>query len=188
MTSTESLQTLARALRAARKARKVSIAMLAAEGDVSPRLISEFEQGKRPHVSLDTILRLLALMHVPVTVAGTQLGDASRARADRAERRRQTWGGFQSTVAAQVDPAPPTSAVARLAAVGRASRLAVALQRASRVDVSGPVQEGVARVEQGARPIKGEAKGAVKRSALRGARQAATPTSARGAPNARGSR
>jgi transcriptional regulator with XRE-family HTH domain len=157
MPSTESLQTLARALRAARKARKVSIAMLAAEGGVSPRLISEFEQGKRPHVSLDTILRLLALMHVPVTVAGTPLGDITLARADRAERRRQTWSGFQSTVAAQDDPAPPTSAVARLAAVGRASRLAVALQRASR-------------------------------SATKGAKRKATPTSARAATNARGSR
>ncbi|WP_373068872.1 helix-turn-helix domain-containing protein [Gemmatimonas sp.] len=124
--------TLAAALRNARRAKRVSIAALAAQAGVSPRLISEFEQGKRPHVSLETASRLLHLMHVVVTVARAPSPvDADRARAERAAVRRQTWTGSQSTLAMHDDPRPPATAGARLAAVSGASALTVALQRAS---------------------------------------------------------
>ncbi len=125
--------TLGAALRDARRAQRVSIAALAAQAGVSPRLISEFELGKRPHVSLETALRLLYLMHVPVTVAGApSVVDADRERVERAARRRHTWTGSQSTLAMHDAPRPPATAAARLAAVSAASGLAVALQRASR--------------------------------------------------------
>jgi len=79
--------TLAAALREARRERRVSIAALAAQAGVSPRLISEFEQGKRPHVSLDTALRLLELMQVPLLVAQA-LPEIDE---DRARRERASW-------------------------------------------------------------------------------------------------
>lgn len=127
------LAALSAALREARRARRVSIAALSLEAGVSPRLISEFEQGKRPHVSLATALRLLHLTGVPVQVAGAPAElDADRARAERAARRRRTWAGSQSTVATQEDPAAPASTAGRLAAVARASVLAVSLRQAPR--------------------------------------------------------
>lgn len=122
---------LASALREARRARKVSIAALAAQSGVSPRLISEFEQGKRPHVSLVTALRLLQLMDVTVSVSGAPVPtDEDRARLERAEHRRRTWTGEQSTLSAHHEPKAPGGAAARLAAVAGASRLAVALRQA----------------------------------------------------------
>jgi transcriptional regulator with XRE-family HTH domain len=62
--SSPPLLTIASALREARRSRRMSIAELAASAGVSPRLISEFEQGKRPNVSLETALRLLTLVGV----------------------------------------------------------------------------------------------------------------------------
>jgi len=64
----ESSATMAAALRQARRARKISIADLAAQAGVSPRLISDFELGKRPHVSLATAMRLLELVGLRVWV------------------------------------------------------------------------------------------------------------------------
>lgn len=123
--------TLAAALRDARRARRLSIASLAAQSGVSPRLISEFERGKRPHVSLETTLRLLQLVDVTVTVSGAPPPvDEDRAWSERAARRRRTWVGSQSTLAAHDAPTPPAGATARLAAVALASRLAVALRHA----------------------------------------------------------
>jgi transcriptional regulator with XRE-family HTH domain len=122
---------LAAALRTARRARRISIAALAARAGVSARLISEFEQNKRPHVSLDTALRLLKLMEVPISVASTLQGtNSARARTERAERRRQTWTGVKTTLRDQDEPDTPASPAARLAAVANASRLAVSLQQA----------------------------------------------------------
>lgn len=127
------LTELPSALRAARRSRRVSIVTLAAEAAVSPRLISEFEQGKRPNVSLETVLRLLALVGVSIRVAGTEeQGQADQARARRAALRRQSWSGSQSTLLSQADPAAPELAAARLGAVASASILASALQHAPR--------------------------------------------------------
>jgi transcriptional regulator with XRE-family HTH domain len=127
------LRTIASTLREARRNRRMSIAELAVSAGVSPRLVSEFEQGKRPNVSLETALRLLALVGVSVRLHDTgPMGDAELARAQRAAQRRSRWTGSLSTLQAQVDPSPPSLATARLGAVANASELATALQRAAR--------------------------------------------------------
>lgn len=106
---------------------RYTIADLAAKAEVSPRLISEFELGKRPHVSLATAVRLLNLVGVELRVEeATEL-----AQTQRAEHRRRTWVGVKTTLRQQSDPVPPVSAEERLAAVAQASRLAVGLQQAS---------------------------------------------------------
>ena len=127
------LRTIASTLREARRNRRMPIAELAASAGVSPRLVSEFEQGKRPNVSLETALRLLALVGVSVHLHRTAaMGDPELARAQRAAQRRSRWTGSLSTLQAQVDPSPPSLATARLGAVANASALATALQRAAR--------------------------------------------------------
>jgi len=124
---------MASTLRDARRRRGLSIAALAAEAVVSPRLISEFEQGKRPNVSLDTALRLLSLVGVSFRLHDpAEATDPAQARAQRAARRRSNWAGTLSTLQAQVDASAPSSAAARLGAVAQASALATALQRAAR--------------------------------------------------------
>jgi len=121
----------ANALRTARVARALSIAELAERASVSPRLISEMERGRRPHVSLDTALRLLALVGAEVQVSpGHAEADENAARSARAEHRRRTWTGFTSTLAEQDNPPPPATPVARLAAVADASTLLYAIQQA----------------------------------------------------------
>jgi transcriptional regulator with XRE-family HTH domain len=124
---------LAVALRRARRARGVSIASLAAQAGVSARLVSEFEQQKRPHVSLETALRLLRLLDLEVAIAPTSGPPSdSSTRAERARVRRATWTGVKSTLAQSDDPTPPASPAARLAAVAHVSRLAYAVRRAAR--------------------------------------------------------
>lgn len=126
------LLTVASTLREARRSRHMSIADLAVSAGVSPRLVSEFEQGKRPNVSFETALRLLALVGVSIRLHdAAEPDDAAQARAERAARRRSSWTGTLSTLQAQVDAAAPSSAAARLAAVAQASALANALQRAA---------------------------------------------------------
>ena len=121
---------LATELRNARRQRGLSIATLAASAGVSPRLISEFEQGKRPNVSLETALRLLTLVGVSLRLHdATAVHDPDQARA---ARRRSQWTGSLTTLQSQVDPPAPSSAAARLRAVANASALATALQRAAR--------------------------------------------------------
>ncbi len=118
------------ALRTARKARGLSIAELAEQAEVSPRLISEVERGARPHVSLATMIRLLTLVGAELCVSlGAEL-DEEIARRERAEHRRRTWTGFKSTLSEHDDPPPPASRTARLEAVASASQLVYALQRA----------------------------------------------------------
>jgi len=121
---------VAAALRSARKAKGVSIADLAARSGVSPRLISEFERGKRPHVSLTTTLRLLSLLDVRIAVEGAPSAD--QGRAERAALRRRTWVGRKGTVARQGAPDAPATGGERLLAVAGASRLAVGLRAARR--------------------------------------------------------
>jgi transcriptional regulator with XRE-family HTH domain len=124
---------LASTLRQARRRRGVSIAALAVEASVSPRLISEFEQGKRPNVSLETALRLLSLVGVSFRLHDpAEATDPVQARAARAARRRDSWTGSLSSLQSQVDPSAPVSAVERLGAVANASTLATGLQRATR--------------------------------------------------------
>jgi transcriptional regulator with XRE-family HTH domain len=127
------LQTMANTLRNARRRRGVSIAALAVEASVSPRLISEFEQGKRPNVSLETALRLLSLVGVSIRLHdATEPNDAAQARAERAARRRSSWTGSLALLESQAAPSAPSSASARLDAVAHTSALAVGLQRAAR--------------------------------------------------------
>lgn len=124
---------LAAGLRTARQARKLSIAELASQVDVSPRLVSEFERGKRPHVSLDTAVRLLDFVGVSLAVRGeSDALNADAARAARAEHRRQTWSGVKTTLPELEAPVAASSYVERLSAVARASQLAVGLQTARR--------------------------------------------------------
>jgi transcriptional regulator with XRE-family HTH domain len=121
----------AAALRDARRARALSITQLAELASVSPRLISEMERGQRPHVSLETALRLMALVGAEVQVGRGRIeADESTARRARAEHRRRTWTGFTSTLAEQDNPPPPATPVARLAAVADASTLLYAIQQA----------------------------------------------------------
>lgn len=122
---------LADSLRAARKGRGLTIVQLATLAEVSPRLISELERGMRANVSLETAIRLLHLVGVAVTFDAQPAIEAEAARI-RAERRRAQWTGEQSTLSKQAPPPVSSSAVARLNAVARASRLAVGLQRAYR--------------------------------------------------------
>ena len=93
---------LAALLRTSRQARGLTVAALASEVGVSPRLVSEFERGKRPNVSLETAMRLLHVVGAPLPLAArTAPADAASARAERAARRRATWNGAHSTLAAQ---------------------------------------------------------------------------------------
>ncbi|WP_345785840.1 helix-turn-helix domain-containing protein [Gemmatimonas sp.] len=78
---------LATELRNARRPRGLSIATLAVEAGVSPRLISEFEQGKRSNVSLETALRLLSLVGVSL-----RLSDAAGRAADPHRPALRTFG------------------------------------------------------------------------------------------------
>lgn len=134
MSTNPSLVTdVAIALRAARKARGLSIVALAELGRVSPRLVSEFELGRRSQVSLETALRLLQLVDVPLTLAGSaSAAGEDDARAKRAARRRSTWVGEKTTLTGQAAPPAPASHAARLVAVAQASRLAVNLETAHR--------------------------------------------------------
>ncbi|HEY0929650.1 MAG TPA: helix-turn-helix transcriptional regulator [Gemmatimonas sp.] len=121
---------LAELLRRYREAQGVTIAALAHDVGVSPRLVSEFERGKRPHVSLETAMRLLQQVGAPLFALGDAVADEHTARAERAARRRQTWQGTFSTLATQATPAPPTQAAQRLLAVAQASALAGGLRKA----------------------------------------------------------
>lgn len=124
---------MASTLRDARRRRGLSIAALATEAAVSPRLISEFEQGKRNNVSLETALRLLSLVGVTIRLQdAADPSTAAQARAERAARRRSSWTGSLTTLQAQVDASAPSSPAARLGAVAHASALATALQSAAR--------------------------------------------------------
>ena len=121
------------ALRTARKARGLSIAELAEQAEVSPRLISEVERGARPHVSLATMIRLLTLVGAELRVSlGAEL-DEEIARRERAEHRRRTWTGRKMTVAEHDDPPPAAAPEDRLRAVASASQLVYALRRARRL-------------------------------------------------------
>ncbi len=138
------LLTIASALRETRRSRRMSIAELAANAGVSPRLISEFEQGKRPNVSLETALRLLTLVGVSLYLRdAAEPRDAAPARAERAARRRNSWTGTRSTLDAQVDPSAAASSAARLGAVANASALATAAGRRTE-----DLPRGVGRTEQ----------------------------------------
>ena len=130
---TKSVSQIAAALRSARRARRISIASLAAEAGVSPRLVSEFEQNKRPNVSLETALRLISLVELRVVIEpGASAADgAARAREARAVERRRSWVGAKTTLHDQQAPEPPASPEARIAAVANVSRLAAAIKRAS---------------------------------------------------------
>lgn len=138
MSSANDLGThVAALLRAHRRARGVTIASLAAEVGVSPRLISEFERGKRPHVSLETTLRLLHSVGAPVPGALPVMSDEADARAARAAHRRQTWRGSHSTVSEQSPPAPSLEFAERLMAVASASQLAMGLRAAHQQQARG---------------------------------------------------
>jgi transcriptional regulator with XRE-family HTH domain len=131
MSSADDLGTpLAALLRTHRRARGVTVASLAAQVGVSPRLVSEFERGKRPHVSLETALRLLHSVGAPVPGSPPVVADEAAARSERAAHRRQTWRGSYSTLSEQSPPAPSSEFAERLVAVASASQLAMGLRAA----------------------------------------------------------
>ncbi len=84
---------LAHALRAARQGRGLSIAQLEAN-EVSPRLLTELERGKRPHVSFDTATRLLHLVGVSLSF------EPGTAPADETARTRECSDHRSPTVTA----------------------------------------------------------------------------------------
>lgn len=124
------VEVLAATLRRQREARGLSIATLAAAVGVSPRLVSEFERGKRPHVSLETAMRLLEHVGSQLSAVGSAVADEETNRAERAARRRRSWTGSFSTLAAQSAPPPPAEFAERLLAVAEASKLANGLRSA----------------------------------------------------------
>jgi transcriptional regulator with XRE-family HTH domain len=119
---------IGRTLREHRVAQRVSRVQLAALAGVSVRLVAEFERGARPHVSLETALRLLRLLGVSLQTARAADADAAAARAARAETRRATWQGHVTTLSeSETAPNPPRAVSARIAGVTEASALAHAL-------------------------------------------------------------
>ena len=125
-TPSAALGTLAASLRAARRARGLSIAQLATLAGVSPRLVGELERGLRANVSFDTATRLLALVGVSIAFHRQTPGATDdAARRTRAERRKRTWSGEQTTLAGQAPPPPSSAPAERLTAVARASLLVV---------------------------------------------------------------
>jgi transcriptional regulator with XRE-family HTH domain len=108
----------------------MTVVSLAAEVGVSPRLVSEFERGKRPHVSLETAMRLLERVGAPVFAPAPAVLDDAAARAERAARRRETWRGEYTTLSKQSAPAPSPRFAERLTAVAVASQLSVGLRTA----------------------------------------------------------
>lgn len=116
----------------------MTVVSLAAEVGVSPRLVSEFERGKRPHVSLETAMRLLERVGAPVFAPAPAVVDEAAARAERAARRRQTWRGAYASLLEQSPPVPPPQLADRLTAVAAASQLTVGLRTAYECQVPTP--------------------------------------------------
>ena len=122
-------------LRTRRHAGRLTITALAAAAGVGPRVISEFERGRRSHVSLEVAVRLLQCVGVSLNPASASMAadeDEDVGRAERAARRRATWSGDWTTLSPDHTPPPPTAAAARLTAAATTSHLAHQLQRAYR--------------------------------------------------------
>jgi len=127
-------------VRAARESLGWTQTDLARRADVSTRLVSEFERGRRSNVSLETTLRLLAEVGVVMRLTDArgvshEIQDPAAARAARAARaaiRRATWGGRQIRIAQEgVPPRAAAHPADRLAEVELVSRQAFAVARAS---------------------------------------------------------
>jgi transcriptional regulator with XRE-family HTH domain len=146
-----------------RRQRNISQAELARRGDVSKRLVGEFERGARPNVSLETALALLEAAGVSVVLraadgATAEIRPPNAAAAERearAAQRRKTWSGGVVPAHSAEDPRVGGSKSRRLGAVTQLSRGAFALA------VAGTI-------------AKGEAKGGVK------GRQTASTRTAKG--------
>lgn len=108
----------------------MTVVSVAAKAGVSPRLVSEFERGKRPHVSLDTAVRLLEIVGAPLFAPVPAAIDEAAGRAERAARRRETWRGEYTTLSKQSAPTPSPRFAERLTAVAVASQLSVGLRTA----------------------------------------------------------
>lgn len=120
-------------LRSARLQRNMSRAELARRGDVSTRLVAELERGQRPNVSLESALKLLAIVGVSVVATAPHgavaeirsLPTAALERAARAARRRETWTGRRINLRDEGnEPQGRVSKSERLVAVGQVSKLA----------------------------------------------------------------
>lgn len=130
-TSGEIVRLIAAQLRHHRQARGMTVTALAEAVGVSPRLVSEVERGKRPHVSLDTAVRLLQQVEAPMSFASSSpAAAADSARAERAARRRQTWSGSVTSLMDETAPQAPAEAADRLHAVASASLLVGGLRTA----------------------------------------------------------
>ena len=104
-------------LRAARRQLGLSQAEVARRSGVSVRLAREVERGERPHVSLETALRLMEALGITMrldrpggvtAVVRTEASDAV-ARAARAAHRRAAWTGGVAPIATAPE-APLTGA------------------------------------------------------------------------------
>jgi transcriptional regulator with XRE-family HTH domain len=89
---------IGRLLRQARDEAGLSRADLAARCGVGVRLLAELERGERPHVSLETAIRLLTTVGIRATLEAPggdvwHAEDAEAAAAPRAAHRRRTWSG-----------------------------------------------------------------------------------------------
>lgn len=158
-------------LKSARKALGLTQKELAARAGVSHRLWAEVERGERPHVSLETALRLLAEVGVTVRLTdplGTSHelnASTTAARAARAAVRRATWQGRQirlSQEGQEVDDGPTSAPGAdRLAAVALVSEQAFAVAGGQRIPAEEPVEGATARA------AVQSARRSAKRSAMR---------------------
>lgn len=132
-------QQIGSTLRDARRGLAISQAELATRAGVTTRLVSEFERGVRPNVSLETALRILNEVGVVVQLGApdgrsVRLVDPTRAdaaRDARAQARRMHWTGQQIRLTDEGKaPDAPTAKTLRLAAVQRVSVQAHAIARA----------------------------------------------------------
>ena len=152
-------------LKIARNALGLSQKELARRAGVSHRLCAEVERGERPHVSLETALRLLG--EVGVTVRLTDpLGSnhvlvdpsaSANARASRAASRRATWQGRQIRLNQEGERGDNLAHAARvdnLAAVAVISEQAFAVASAQPISVQ---EETV----QAAQPLPGRPVGGI---------------------------
>lgn len=130
---------VAEVLRAARRQLGLSQAEVARRSGVSVRLAREVERGERPHVSLETALRLMEALGIGVrldnpdgatVVIRTEASEAV-ARAARAAHRRTAWtGGVAALTTAPDAPAPGRGAARRVRGLTAVSAQAHGVARA----------------------------------------------------------
>lgn len=134
-------QQIGSTLRDARRSLAISQAELATRAGVTTRLVSEFERGVRPNVSLETALRILNQVGVVIqlgapngrSVVLVDPAHANAGREARAQARRMHWVGRQIRLADEGEaPTAPAAKALRLGAVNRVSLQAHAIAESAR--------------------------------------------------------